>query len=75
MSLCEMPQVHCTLVSNRLSVINNNVVRKKLCWDANTCNAVAYTKQRALYNAGQIFLCFESPTALFAPKHNLFHTM
>ena len=37
------------------------MVLKKLCWDANTCNAVALTKQRNLYQSGQTFLCLKVP--------------
>ena len=42
-------------------------------WDAN--NAVGLPKQRNSYQSSPTFLCFGSPTALFASQHNLFRTM
>ena len=48
------------------------MVQNKLCWDAN--NAVGLRKQTNSYQSSLTFLCFESPTALFASKHNLFRT-
>ena len=49
------------------------MVRNKLRWDAN--NAVGLLKQKNSYQSSPTFLCFESPTALFASLHNLFLTM
>ena len=49
------------------------MVRNKLRWDAN--NAVGLPKQKNSYQSSPTFLCFESPTALFASQHNLFRTM
>ena len=37
-------------------------------------NAVGLPKQRNSYQTSPTFLCFESPTALFASQHNLFRT-
>ena len=49
------------------------MVRNKLHWDAN--DAVGLSKQRNSYQSSPTFLCFESPTASFAPQCNLFRTM
>ena len=46
------------------------MVLNKLYWDAN--NAVGLSKQRNSYQSSPTFLCFESPTASFASKRNLF---
>ena len=51
----------------------SHMVRNKLCWDAN--DAVGLPKQRNSYQSNPTFLCFESPTALFASQHNLFRTI
>ena len=37
-------------------------------------NAVRLPKQKNSYQSSPAFLCFESPTALFASPHNLFRT-
>ena len=50
-----------------------HMVRNKLCWGAN--NAVGLSKQRNSYQSSPTFLCFLSPTALFASQHNLFRSM
>ena len=52
---------------------SGQMVRNKLHWDAN--NAVRLPKQRNAYQSSPTFLCFQSPTALFASQNNLFHTM
>ena len=49
------------------------MVRNKLHWDAN--DAVGLPKQRNSHQSSPTFLCFESPTALFASQCNLFRTM
>ena len=49
------------------------MVWNKLCWDAN--NALGLSKQRNSYQSSLTFLCFDSPTVLFASQHNLFCTM
>ena len=49
------------------------MVQHKLCWDAN--NAARRSKQRKVGLDWYEFLCFESPTALFASQHNLFRIM
>ena len=49
------------------------MVRNKLFWDAN--NAMGLSKQRNAVLDWYEFLCFGSPTALFASQHNLFRTM
>ena len=49
------------------------MVRNKLCCNAN--DAVGLPKQRNSYQSSSTFLCFESPTAIFAFQHNLFRTM
>ena len=48
------------------------MVQNKLRWDANS--AVGLPKQKNSYQSSPAFLCFESPTALFASQHNLFRT-
>ena len=58
---------------NRPFAWSGHVVRNKLCWDA--INAVGLSKQRNSYLSSLTLLCFESPTALFAPQRNLFRTM
>ena len=58
---------------NRPFAGSGHMVRNKLHWDAN--NAVGLPKQRNSYQSSPTFLCFESPTALFASQCNLFLTM
>ena len=65
------PHVKCTL--NRPFTESGHMVRNKLYWDANS--AVGLPNQRNSYQSSPTFLCFESPTALFASQHNLFRTM
>ena len=52
---------------------SGHMVRNKLCWDAN--DAARLSKQRSSYQSSPTFLCFGSPTTLFASQHNLFRTM
>ena len=49
-----------------------HMVRNTSCWDAIT--AVGLPKQGNSYQSSPTFLCFESPTALFASHRNLFLT-
>ena len=58
---------------NRLFARTGHMVRYKLCWNVN--NAVGLSKQRNSYQSSPTFLCFKSPTALFASKRNLFRIM
>ena len=53
----------------RLFAGSGHVVQNKLCWDAN--NVVGLPNQRKVGLDWYEFLCFESPTALFAfiPYH------
>ena len=60
-------------MENRPFAGYGHMVRKKLRWDAN--NAGGLWKQRNSYQSSPTFLCFESPTALFASQCNLFRTM
>ena len=46
---------------------SGQLVRNKLCWDAN--NAIRLPKQRNSHQSSSTFLCFASPTALFASQH------
>ena len=65
---------NCSLLKfNRPLARSSHVARNKLHWDAK--NAVGLPKQRNSYQSNQTLLCFESPTALFASQHNLFHSM
>ena len=57
---------------NRPFAGSSHMVRNKLHWDAN--NAVGLPKHYS-YQSSPTFICFESPTALFASQCNLFHTM
>ena len=59
--------------SNTPFARSGHMVRNKLCWNAN--NAVELPKQRNSYPSSPTFLCFVSPTALFASQHNLIRTM
>ena len=58
---------------NRPFAGSGHTVLNKLHWDAN--NVVGLPKQRNSYQFSLPFLCFESPTALFASQCNLFRTM
>ena len=58
---------------NRLFAGSSHMARNKLRWDAN--GAVGLPKQKKFYQPSPTFLCFESPTAPFAPQRNLFRTM
>ena len=76
----KIPRIHLSefpaskyIVRNRPFAGSSHMVRNKLRWDAN--NAVGLPKQRNSYQSSPTFLCFESPTALFASQHNLFRTM
>ena len=59
--------------TNRSFAGSSHMVGNKLHWDAN--NTVGLPKQRNSYQFSPTFLCFESPTALFASQCNLFRTM
>ena len=59
--------------NNRPFTHFGHMVGNKLRWEAN--NAVGLPKQRNSYQSSPTFLCFESPTGLFASQHNLFRTM
>ena len=52
---------------------SGHLVWNKLSWDAN--NAVGLPEQRNSHQSSPTFLCFDSPTALFASRYNLLHTM
>ena len=58
---------------NRPFAGSNYMVLNKLHWDAN--DAVGLSKQRNSYQSSPTFLYFESPTASFASRCNLFRTM
>ena len=58
---------------NRPFAESGHMVQNKLHWDEN--DAVGLSKQRNSYQFSSTFLCFESPTALFASQCNLFRTM
>ena len=60
-------------VYNKPFVRSGHMVRNKLCRGAN--NAVGLPKRRNSYQPSPAFLCFGSPTALFASQHNLFCVM
>ena len=62
----------CNTQSNRPFAGSGHMVHNKLHWDAN--NAVGLPKQRKSYQSSPTFVCFESPTALFASQCNLFRT-
>ncbi len=54
-----------------------SVVRSKLCWDANNAVEPRWDFQNN-WKVGldcYEFLCFESPSVLFASQHNLFRTI
>ena len=69
-----MYQVVCTIGMKSVNVRQCNgpfagsghTVLNKLHWDAN--NVVGLPKQRNSYQSSLPFLCFESPTALFASQ-------
>ena len=58
---------------NRPFAGSGHVVRNKLCRDASF--TAGLSKQRKVGLDWYEFLCFESPTALFASQRNLFRTM
>ena len=53
---------------NRPFAGSGHMVRYKLCWDAN--NTVGLPKHTNSYQSSPTFLCFGSPTALFACQHD-----
>ena len=63
----------CSISFNRPFARSGLMVRNKLCWDASY--TVGLSKQRKVGPDWYEFLCFGSPTALFASQHNLFRTM
>ena len=65
--------LHVFLEVNGLFARSGHMVRNKLRWDAN--DAVGLSKQRKVGLDWYEFLCFESPTVLFASHHNVFRTM
>ena len=65
--------LHQPIANNRPFVRSCHMVQNKLDWGTN--NAVALPEQWSSYQSLPTFLCFESPTALFASQHNLFCTM
>ena len=60
-------------VTHRLFAVSAHMVRNTSHWDAS--NAVGLPKQMNSYQSSPTFLCFESPTALFASQRNLFLNM
>ena len=52
---------------------SGHMVRNELCCDAS--KRVGLPKQGNSYQSSATFLCFGSPTALFASQRNLFRTM
>ena len=59
--------------ANRPFAGSGHMVRNKLHWDAN--DAEGLSKQRKVGMDWYEFLCFGSPTALFASQCNIFRTM